>query len=181
MALAEAKFLKYVQLQIANTTVGPSTVRGMGPRGTVVAARKHLAEINLSRFVGDSQRAFARRLDRGTYGLLKSMPRGAQHWGTARKLLNIFLRSAAYNKFLCETYDLGSVEPWLEVPLDSHVAKALRGEPGGSALPRWKTVIGLDREVSQQYQDFAATVARRKRVDRVHLDLLYWRQPVRTG
>lgn len=180
MLLSKGDFLRYVQLRIANTAVGPSTVRGMGPRGTVEAARRYLADIDIAVFAQDSQRHFATRLNRETLRFMKGLPAGARRWGIARKLLNIFLRGAAYNRYLNDAYDLPNVEPWLEVPLDSHVAKALRAEDGGEELPRWRTVIGLEPAVSQQYQDFAAVVARRKGMHRVHLDLLYWRRPDRS-
>lgn len=176
MAITEGKFLELQQRRLANTSVGPSTVRGMGPGGTVDAARNYLAGIDLSQLAQDSERAFSKRLDRATDEMVRTLPRGARHWGMARKLLNIFLRGATYNRFLCEAYDLQKCDPWLEVPLDSHVALGLRGEKHGDTLPRWKTVIGLTQVISHQYQAFAATVAKEKGIHRVHLDLLYWRQ-----
>lgn len=99
-----------------------------------------------------------------------------KHWGAARKFLNIFLRNVVYNRYLCDEFGLEQIVPWLEIPLDSHVASGLRAERGGTRLPRWKTVIGLKPEVSRLYQDFAADVAARKGCERVHLDLLYWRR-----
>jgi hypothetical protein len=157
----------------------------MGPAGTVESAREFLACIKLTRFAHRSELAFMRELDRATDEMLKALPSGARHWGMARKLLNIFLRGATYNRFLCEAYGLSKADPWLEVPLDSHVAKGLRGEKaaglecgknGKDILPHWKTVIGLDQIVSKQYQAFANDVAQRDGIHRVHLDLRYWRQ-----
>jgi hypothetical protein len=105
------------------------------------------------------------------------MPKKAQHWGACRKFLNIFLRGVVYQKYLVEHYDLHHVEPWLEVPLDSHVAKRLRREPGGrKAVPPWRTVIGLDARTNTKYQKFASEVAARRGIDRVHLDVIYWRR-----
>jgi hypothetical protein len=115
-------------------------------------------------------------LNKATQSLLKKLPRVAQNWGAARKFLNIFLRGIIYNRFLCENYNLYHIEPWLELPLDSHVANGLRSEPGGSSLPRWKTVIGLDNKTSQQYQNFASKIAIEKGISLVHLDLIYWRR-----
>lgn len=114
-------------------------------------------------------------MNKATEIFKKNLPAGAQHWGAARKFLNIFLRDIIYNRFLCETYELRHIEPWLEVPLDSHVANGLRSEPGGSMLPRWRTVIGLDNKTNQKFQEFAFEVAKSKSLYRVHLDLIYFR------
>ena len=114
-------------------------------------------------------------LDRSTHLFLNDLPQGAKHWGAARKILNIFLRGVFYNKFLCEYYKLDCVEPWLELPLDSHVAKGLRSEKNGKLLPRWTTVIGLNHEINKKYQEFATLVAKKKGTNRVHLDIEYWR------
>jgi hypothetical protein len=159
----------------ASTSVGPSTARNMGPKGTIRAAREYLASLKLEHFAKKTEREFQAVLDRATSQFLRHLPRGARHWGAARKFLNIFLRGAVYNRFLCERYDLYRIERWLELPLDSHVANGLRREKGGHELPRWKTVIGLDKDMNQQYQEFAARVARRRKTYRVHLDVLYWR------
>lgn len=53
--------------------------------------------------------------------------------------------------------------------------KGLKLETGSDVLPKWKTVIGLTSSQSETFQEFARTVADRKKTLRVHLDLLYWR------
>lgn len=159
----------------ASAAIGASTIRGMGPKGTAKRARAFLAGLNLNRFRVDSKREFARVLDRATDSFLAALPRKAKHWGLARKLLNIFLRDAAYNRYLSQRYALWRVERWMEVPLDSHVGKQLRSSAEGRHLPRWKTVIGLASEESTEFQRVATMVARRKGVTRVDLDVYYWR------
>lgn len=141
--------------------------------GTVKAARDFLMHLDLRQFAGDSEDAFQYVLDRRTIECRDKLPR--KSWGAARKFLNIFLRGALYNRFLCEHYHLGVTEPFLEVPLDSFVAIGLRKEEGGTSLPPWKTIIRLEPEVSAKYQAFARQVAQRKGCSRVHLDLWYWR------
>lgn len=170
------ELIKALHRRIASTSIGASTARGMGPGGTVPAARRFLADLSLARFRCRSAGSFQRTLDRVTDEYVKELPRGARHWGSARKFLNIFLRHVVYSRYLCEEYRLAHIVPWLEVPLDSHTALGLRGERGGSSLPRWRTVIGLDAATSRRYQDFAAEVASRMGCERVHLDLLYWRR-----
>ncbi len=142
------EILDLLHRRIAGTSVGASTARGMGPKGTIPAARAYLAGLQLSRFSVESEKEFRAVLNRTTRTYVKRLPKGAQYWGPARKFMNIFLRGVVYNKYLCAAYQLSQIEPWLEVPLDSHVAKGLRQEDGGKVLPRWKTVIGLDVECS---------------------------------
>ena len=116
-------------------------------------------------------------LNRATGSFLRALPRKAKHWGLARKLLNIFLRKAAYDRYLSHSFGLRRVERWMEVPLDSHVGKQLRERREGGHLPRWKTVIGLTPEESAAFQEVATAVAKRKGVSRVDLDVYLWRNP----
>jgi len=172
----DSELVNALHKRIAGTSVGASTARGMGPKGTVAAARCYLANLDLARFSKRSEKEFRAVLNRATRAFVKRMPRGARHWGAGRKFLNIFLRGVVYNRYLCQEYDLYHIEPWLEVPLDSHVAKELKAEMGGCTLPRWTTVIRLDARTNTKYQRFASEVACRKGICRVHLDLLYWRR-----
>jgi hypothetical protein len=169
------EFIRLLQINIASRSVGPSTARRMGPPKTVQAARDFLCKIDLTHFKTRTPETFDSILNATTEQFVTELPRDAQHWGSARKFLNIFLRNTLYNRFLCERYELQALEPWLEVPLDRYVGTSLRSEKGGDSLPRWKTVIGLTPEQSSAYQTFANSVARQKGTYRVHLDLLYWR------
>lgn len=73
-------------------------------------------------------------LDELTEKLRKKMPKGARHWGAARKCLNLFFRDALYNFYLREAYGLAKFEGVLEIPLDSYVGQALRRQD--NSLPR---------------------------------------------
>ena len=170
------QLIKALHRRLAITSIGVSTARGMGPSGTIAIAREFLMDLSLAAFACSDATKFHRKLDRITASYVDYLPSGAQHWGAARKFLNIFLCGVVYNKYLSDKYDLDHIVPWLEVPLDSHVAKGLRCEPGGITLPRWKTVIGLDDRTSAIYQEFASVTAERIGCERVHLDLLYWRR-----
>ena len=169
------QYIDLLQKMIANISVGPSTARGMSPKGTISKARLFLCNIDLSRFRVKSETSFRKLLDGTTAEFVSFLPRGARRWGSARKFLNIFLRFIVYDSFLCKRYELKRIEPWLELPLDSHVANGLRNENGGRDLPRWKTIVGLQPETSDLYQTFAKLVARKRGTQRIHLDLLYWR------
>ena len=172
--------LQLLQRRVASIAVGPSTARRMGPPGTIDAARSFLAVIDLSALSRVSPPDYPATLDRLTDDFVRALPDGARFWGAARKFLNIFLRDVFYTRQLCEAFPLHHLEDSLEVPLDSHVALALRSEPEGAVLPRWQTIIGLQAAVSAHFQDVALAVARRRRLARVHLDLLYWRSEERT-
>ncbi len=169
------EFIVELQKHIANVSIGSSTVRGR-PMGTVHSARSYLAKLDLNNVHILDERQFKVWMNKKTAYLKSKLPEGAQQWGLARKCLNIFLRDALYNQYLCKKFNLKHVESWLEVPLDSQVAKALRKEDEGSVLPRWKTIKDLNKPTSEFYQEVAAKVSTRKKLSRVHLDLLYWRQ-----
>jgi hypothetical protein len=172
----KAELLRLLQRRVASCAIGPSTARGMGPAGTIDAARGFLRAIDLSGLSATTSEGFPRFLDQQTDLLVKALPRGARHWGSARKFLNIFLRDVFYSRQLSRVWKLSHLESSLEVPLDSHVAFALRNEPEGSQLPRWRTVVGLTRVLSDRFQSVASAVARRHGTARVHLDLIYWRR-----
>jgi len=169
------EFIVLLQKSIGSTSIGPSTARGMGPKGTIQSARSYLQEFDLRAIKSSSESAFLLNLESFTNGLKRCLPKKAQHWGSSRKFLNIFIRGCLYNRYICDHYGLEKLEPWLEIPLDSHVAKGLMLEKGSEVLPRWETVIGLKPEDSNSFQKFARIVADRKNTSRIHLDLLYFR------
>lgn len=171
--------LQKMQKHVAEVAISASTLRNLGVDGVVVRARLLLRELDLSRFAVSSQTAFEELLDFETQRIRRQLPPGARHWGAARKALNIFLRDVLNHVHLREHYRLGSIESWLEVPLDKQVASGLSEDYHGSTLPRWKGVKHLKPRDSTAYQKAAATVAADKKYRlpaRVHLDLFYWRR-----
>lgn len=85
-----------IRRRTAELAVGPSTVRGAGAKGVVAAARDGLEAVPLRRFQVRSRGAFERELEFQTQELRAQLPRGARHWGVARKVLNIFLRAVVH-------------------------------------------------------------------------------------
>ena len=168
-------FIRMLQRKVANAAIGPSTARRMGPKGTIKAARLWLSTARLTRFSQATRSRFDDQLNAATNELKSCLPGSAAQWGVARKLLNIFLRDCNHDRFLCAAYNLARVKGWLEVPLDSHVATALREKD--RSLPKWETVIGLEEHDSARYQQFASVLAARKGIDRIDLDLWFWRRP----
>lgn len=171
-------FIALMQKRSGNGSVGPSTARSMGPPGTIAAAKRFFQEFDLRSIKARSEASFITKLDNATEELRASLPREGQYgqyWGSSRKFLNIFLRNCLYNRYLCDQFRFHTLEKWLEVPLDSHVGRGLKLETEGKNLPCWKTVIGLTPEISNEFQTIAHLVAVKKRIARVHLDILYWR------
>jgi hypothetical protein len=109
-----------------------------------------------------------------------AFPSGAKHWGLARKGLNIFLRECLYTVYICNEYSLSCAETSFEIPLDSITGKALYRE-SGKKLPRWKTVRGLDPDLSDRFQAFAAQLGTARGYARVHLDAEWWGQRADNG
>jgi hypothetical protein len=169
-----AGFYTDMQRYVAWTSVGASTVRGMRTSGLVACFRRELQAVKLRRFTGVSERAFRGRLDDETELLLGRLPMGCRFWGLARKVLNIFLRSALYNTYLRAHYRLDEAEGLFELPLDSYTAKGLIRRSGHGNLPSWSAVRSLTPENSERYQQTAAAIADDLGVARVHLDITLW-------
>ena len=106
--------------------------------------------------------------------MLKKLPKGARHWGRARKGLNIFLRGALYTCYLRDEYRLELAESFFEMPLDSITGEKLFEEAGDRSLPAWATVSGLNPITSAAYQRAATKVAAKFGLARVHLDAIWW-------
>ncbi len=181
--MKHSEFLRLMHRRIASGAVTPSAARRMGPKGTITAARKFLSQKVDLRGVGRSGKNYPLLLDQLTLRFVLALPKGARHWGTARKLLNIFLRDATYNVYLREAFGLSRIERFLEVPLDSHVAKEIFEQIKSLGLrlpdhklPRWKTVISVDADVNRAYQSAVRYVAEAERYDAVHFDVVAWRK-----
>ena len=166
-----------LRLRTAELAVAASTVRGAGGKGVTRAARAALKSVPLRRFAVRSRSAFDRVLESQTRRIQARLPRGARHWGVARKVLNIFLRSVVFHRHLCSAYKLERTEAWLELPLDRHVAEGIQREYAGTALPRWRTIKGLLPDVSAAYQRAGRSIAAVRGAEPVHLEYYWWRNP----
>jgi hypothetical protein len=162
-----------IQAHVARVTLGPSALRSQGP-GVAAAAHPFFAHLPLGTFATASSQIFRRRLDEQTLALQRTFPQGSGSWGLARKLMNIFLREALYNKYLNERFRLSVSESLFEVPLDSITGQKLVKSVCGAELPAWPGVKHLQQDVSNKYQakalDHAATLG----ICRVHLDAIWW-------
>ena len=166
-------FIPTVQRKVATTAVGPSALRRQGA-GILGASQQFLAALSLARVPKSSETRFRRWLDRQTDALLNALPIDGRPWGAARKALNLFLRDVLYNQYLSRRFRFGQIEQWLEVPLDSAVARGLKAEAGRGALPLWPGLKHLDHTVSDEFQKFASVHAQTLGIERVHLDMYLW-------
>lgn len=163
-----------IQTYIARASVTASAARGQGASGVVESAREFLGTLSLRGFGTRDERAFQRALGRQTIHLAQALPARGRSWGVARKLLNIFLRNALYTSYLRDAYGLGAAERWFEVPLDGVIARRVRSEMPGSALPRWRGVRHVTPELSREYQEVCRQLAKRRGLAPVHLDAVFW-------
>lgn len=171
----DQEFIKRMKDRIAELAVSASAVRNQGASGIPDAARNYLKTIDLRKFRTSTIGKFKDNLNRTTNILRIRLPRGAKNWGTARKIINLYLRDILYNHYLCKHFKFDKIEDWLEVPLDSYVARGIRREINDNSVPKWVNIKGLTISDNNKFQDAAYKIAKQKKVARVHLDLLYWR------
>jgi len=169
-------FIGVMQHYVAEITLSSSTLRNQGASGVIRSARQFLAALDLTTFSAAERALFEGRLDQCTANLVEALPEGARHWGSARKALNLFLREALYNRYLCQAFHLDALEPWLEVPLDSVVAHGLKALSPRGSLPQWTGLKGLTKDRSDPFQLRAQQIADDWGVARVHLDAYLWPQ-----
>jgi len=167
-------FLRTMQRSVAVTAIGPSSLRNQGASGVIIAARDFLSVLDLSLFDNSIYRNFLLQLDGTTDRLILALPKKAQNWGAARKAVNLFLRDAFYNTYLTSKFNLPRIESFLEIPLDSAVAKGLKKLDKRGELPLWPGLKRLTPSIGSQFQSFAEIIARKRGLARVHLDIYLW-------
>ena len=168
-------FCADMQRYIATTTIGPSALRNQGSPGVISKAQRFLSKLDVAKFAVNDEESFLRVLNSATDQLQHGLPADSQHWGAARKALNLFLRDVCYNRFICLRHPpLAILEPWLEIPLDNLVATALKKHAGRGGLPKWPGLKRLTSVVSQKFQSEAKKWANSEGVSRVHLDMRIW-------
>ncbi|MBM4019941.1 MAG: hypothetical protein FJ288_16740 [Planctomycetes bacterium] len=174
-AMPNKKFLAMIQRFTAVQAVGPSAVRGQA-RNTLRTIQEYLGQLKLKRLPNAGACDYARWLDAQTRRLQACCNGTA--WGVARKAMNLFMRSCLYNTYLSRMFHLARIQRYMEIPLDSVVAKGLKKEAkiaGREPLPRWKGLTGLGPEESQQFQNDANECARCVGLRcRVFLDNYLW-------
>ena len=166
-------FIKTIQRKVAYTAIGPSALRGQG-KGVLRTSQEFLAHMSLARVPKASFKGYQRWLNRQTELLLNIYPIKNRPWGASRKAINLFLRDALYNKYLSKKFRLQLIETWLEIPLDSAVAKGLKSCSNRGELPSWPGLKNLKPNVSECFQVLASKQSILKGIARVHLDMYLW-------
>lgn len=168
------QFIKDLQQFESVSAVGVSALRGQG-RGVIAKIRAYLGNMDLSVFRSIKSRdAFESWLNHQTNNIVSINHSPSIKWGAARKALNLFLRDCLYNKYLSREYKIENVEPFLEIPLDSIIAKELKKDAGRGCLPQWKGLKHLKIDESKFFQEYASQIAATKKISRVHLDVNLW-------
>lgn len=172
--VSKRKLLALIQEFTAVSAVGASAVRGQ-PKNTVKGIREYLGKMNLCRMPKSDQKDFRRWLDLHTGRIQRKLP---TPWGIARKALNLFLRSCFYTHDLRRKHGFECVRRWLEVPLDSVVARELRKEARkrNIVLPKWNGLGDSHlQDKSDTFQSYArAYAAACKLPATVYLDNVLW-------
>lgn len=166
-------FIETMQRRTGVTAVGPSALRGQG-KGVLKATQSYLGTMDLSRIPSSNQVKYTAWLDQHTNALLEKLPIRNKPWGAARKALNLFMRDTLYNRYLNDYYKTDKLELWLEVPLDSAVAKGFKHNAEHGQLPQWPGLKNLKQNVSAIFQKYATEHAKNKSIARVHLDVYLW-------
>lgn len=172
--MTEDQVLQAFRSRAARISVGASTVRGRGNAGAVAASRRFLRQLDLSMFSRSTRKRFVTNLNAATIALRDSLPRGARHWGLARKVLNIFLRDCLYTTYLDARFGLRRNEAYFELPLDRITATHLKRAAGRGKLPAWPGVKHLTEPQSAAFQEAATAEAAKRGIPRIHLDAIWW-------
>lgn len=159
---------------IAYGSVGASTVRGLRTKGVVASAREALRNIDLKPYGNATTESFRKTLDADTENVRRALTDGAQYWGVARKVLNIFLRGSLYNTYLTAHFGLARLDACYEIPLDSLSATGIRDHTSERPLPRWVGVKNVTPDINDHFQRLATAIAKEKKTLRVHLDAMFW-------
>lgn len=169
----DSNFIQTVQRFVARESVGATAVRNQGT-GVLHAVHAYLDSLDLSCMRGKDNDEYREWLDQHTEALLEKLPVKNKPWGAARKALNLFMRTALYNRYLSDRFNLGDVEQWMEIPLDSAVARGLKKADEKEELPQWPGLKRLTREASDRFQKVAHEMASRRDISIVHLDMYLW-------
>jgi len=166
-------FIRRLHGRVAGLAIGPSTFHCTP--NIVKPARGALAEIDLRSLAKADPISFDELLEERTQALqaqLSNLSDGSS-WGRERKALNISLRDVVYNVDLRDSYNLAKIRPWLEIPLDSQVAKANRCAwlRPGIINPRrsQRVIIIFSRRLCEFHQLAALLYQRHRRWRRVDL------------
>lgn len=189
---------------IINSSIGPSAVRNQG-KGIINPIREKLIEsfsfkIFFNKLYSKNENDFKKYLNDLTDQVegLPGMDEDGNltgynvRWGTARKCINLVLRSVVYSGHVWEGYDIGdalftihSKMQRLELPLDNNVVDGLKtrlsrinhDEYNANAFRNF-TISHLTPPSSQLLQGQANALSQLLEICKIDLDLILWRPEV---
>src|SRR5688572_7231329 len=110
-----------MQNHVTRGAIPPSASRGGGNTDVAEAARNYLRELDLRPFGITDAAHFMPAVGHHYADPAFAISDGAKgRWRLARKLLNIFLRDALYNRYPSDANRLFEAEELFELPLDSY-------------------------------------------------------------
>jgi len=170
-------WLADVRSHLAMASVSNSALMNQSGKGRVIKSQMFLLEeMPLSGLSTMGEHELYEFLDAKTKTLSGQLLRtddGQPNWGAARKIINIFLRLCAMNKDLNPAYGLSNVEPFLEVPLDTHIVSKIIKSRGGEFDSPFK-IKTLTKGLSSTIQLAAKEIAEQRGLFRYELDVIYW-------
>jgi putative transcriptional regulator len=190
IARYERENVNRIQKRVADISITTSVVWGIGFKGALAVSRKFVAELDLSELgQARDEHAFIAMLDKktGELQLRLQEQRGRQAsarstdaklWGSARKVLNVFLCEAYFNRVLEPFYGLRKLANWFEIPLDKQTVSAVRRKAeqfGLQGPPPFPGIKWLDRETSLKYQALAREIATEMLLPaRIYFEVVTW-------
>lgn len=186
----EKKFNINLKRFLANTCIGPSTIRNMGPEGTIINVRNYLISINLDEFfiAIKDKKLYDKFLKSNTNKLIKAAKFNGEGWGPSRKCLNIYFRTVCFNSLIINEYlgksdlkQLNLILNNLELPLDSNSVKGLKEDARYFKIHlnenlKSERVKNLNEQLSNSLQNLAKEISQHRKVSPVNLDLYYFRK-----
>ena len=173
----------------SNLAISSSTLRNQGAKGIITAARKFLREMKLQEMTeAFNTMHYATFLDKETNKLIAIFSKlyddkSFRNFGAARKSINIFARDVFYNKIFIEHYKINQGRKHysqLELPLDSYTTKGiLKSHP--DLKSHWNGIKYLTPDDNIILQTAATKIADSKKINRIELDIIWWRINENTG
>jgi hypothetical protein len=184
--------------------ISSRSLRNQGD-GIVEIAKQFLRNMDISLFTNGNESMFRSQLNEQTHRLIR---RGRNHgkeikWGSARKVINVFLEECLYSKAINDEYGIQRIIGFLEIPLDSQVFRFLKKVEresievlGNPNLPTKFTIKSLKHYNSKRFQQYASIISENIEVvaqslpeyfidnndwhdwKRIHLDLVAWTHDV---
>ncbi len=180
--LSDEKIINLIQERLAYSTMNIRVFRNQG-RGKVEKAWRFMKSLNLKLLTKESERGvekeYSSYCNRTLHRLQKKFHKqNSNTFGIATKALNIFLIECYLNKELNKEYKLERIKKFLEVPIDSKVAKFLKKKY--KFLPTFKSIKCLNNATYFAYQERAKFHAQnffpKEYAFGFYIDLVAWRK-----